>query len=403
MLKYFLGRDFVKINDIYEVDIIDDNHNGCGIAKINGIPIFIFGTLLGDKVKIRITYVNKKYAIGEVLSYIKCTSHEEVKCPYYGICGGCDLLHVSFDKENKLKRKYISKLFNGFDINISFHNRFGYRNKIVLHVKDGKIGFYEKESNDIVTIKRCLLVSDKMNALIDSLNELNLFFVTEIVIKEGIDGILLSIYGKISSGDLESIISNKYVKSIYQNDTLIYGNLYIIQSFNNIKYLVNNNSFFQVNNECALDLYEYIKSLIGNTNDLLDLYCGTGSIGIYLSDVCKSVLGVERNSDSVLCARENMKINNINNYEIILGDASEISKKFDVIVVDPPREGLSKMVINNLNNMKAQKIIYVSCNPSTLKRDILLLDNYNLKSIRVFNMFPATKHIECVVLLERKD
>ena len=393
----------MKINDIYEVNIIDDNHNGCGIAKINGIPIFIFGTLLGDKVKIRITYVNKKYAIGEVLSYIKCTSHEEVKCPYYGICGGCDLLHVSFDKENKLKRKYISKLFNGFDINISFHNRFGYRNKVVLHVKDGKIGFYRKESNNIVTIKRCLLVSDKMNELIDSLNELNLCFVTEIVIKEGIDAILLSIYGKISSGDLESIISNKYVKSIYQNDTLIYGNLYITQSFNNIKYLVNNNSFFQVNNECALDLYEYIKSLVGNTNDLLDLYCGTGSIGIYLSDVCKSVLGVERNSDSVLCARENMKINNINNYEIILGDASEISKKFDVIVVDPPREGLSKTVINNLNNMKAQKIIYVSCNPSTLKRDILLLDNYNLKSIRVFNMFPATKHIECVVLLERKD
>lgn len=393
----------MKINDIYEVNIIDDNHNGCGIAKINGIPIFIFGTLLGDKVKIRITYVNKKYAIGEVLSYIKCTSHEEVKCPYYGICGGCDLLHVSFDKENELKRKYIGKLFKEFDIDISFHNRFGYRNKIVLHVKDGKIGFYEKESNDIVTIKRCLLVSDKMNALIDSLNELNLFFVTEIVIKEGIDGILLSIYGKISSGDLESIISNKYVKSIYQNDTLIYGNLYITQSFNNIKYLVNNNSFFQVNNECALDLYEYIKSLVGNTNDLLDLYCGTGSIGIYLSDVCKSVFGVERNSDSVLCARENMKINNINNYEIILGDASEISKKFDVIVVDPPREGLSKTVINNLNNMKAQKIIYVSCNPSTLKRDILLLDNYNLQSIRAFNMFPATKHIECVVLLERKD
>lgn len=393
----------MKINDIYEVNIIDDNHNGCGIAKINGIPIFIFGTLLGDKVKIRITYVNKKYAIGEVLSYIKCTSHEEVKCPYYGICGGCDLLHVSFDKENELKRKYISKLFNEFDIDISFHNRFGYRNKVVLHVKDGKIGFYRKESNNIVTIKRCLLVSDKMNELIDSLNELNLCFVTEIVIKEGIDAILLSIYGKISSGDLESIISNKYVKSIYQNDTLIYGNLYITQSFNNIKYLVNNNSFFQVNNECALDLYEYIKSLVGNTNDLLDLYCGTGSIGIYLSDVCKSVLGVERNSDSVLCARENMKINNINNYEIILGDASEISKKFDVIVVDPPREGLSKTVINNLNNMKAQKIIYVSCNPSTLKRDILLLDNYNLKSIRVFNMFPATKHIECVVLLERKD
>ena len=403
MLKYFLGRDFVKINDIYEVNIIDDNHNGCGIAKINGIPRFIFGTLLRDKVKIRITYVNKKYAIGEVLSYIKCTSHEEVKCPYYGICGGCDLLHVSFDKENKLKRKYISKLFNGFDINISFHNRFGYRNKIVLHVKDGKTCFYKKESNDIVNIKRCLLVSDKMNELIDSLNELNLCFVTEIVIKEGIDGILLSIYGKISSGDLESIISNKYVKSTYQNDTLIYGDLYITQSFNNIKYLVNNNSFFQVNNECALDLYEYIKRLVGNTNDLLDLYCGTGSIGIYLSDVCKSVLGVERNSDSVLCARENMKINNINNYEIILGDASEISKKFDVIVVDPPREGLSKTVINNLNNMKAQKIIYVSCNPSTLKRDILLLDNYNLQSIRAFNMFPATKHIECVVLLERKD
>ena len=149
-------------------------------------------------------------------------------------------------------------------------------------------------------------------------------------------------------------------------------------------------------------MYDYIKEEVGSCNKLLDLYCGTGSIGIYLSNNVKKITGIEINEDSVKCAKKNIKDNNIKNYEIINADASSINEDYDVVIVDPPRSGLSMDVIDSLNNMNMKKLIYVSCNPSTLKRDISLLNNFYLKKITVFNMFPATRHIESFTVLERK-
>ena len=391
----------MKLNEEIIVTIVDDNHNGNGIAKVNDFPIFVQRAVKDDVVKIKITDLNKKYAKGIVISYIKRSNDViKVNCPYYEECGGCDLLHISEEKENDLKKKYISRLFNSYPSSINFFDRFGYRNKVTLHVKNQKLGFYKEKTNDLIEISKCLLLDDDINYLIKSLKKIDLSLIKEIVIKKGNDGLLLSIKGKLNNKDMLSLTKLTKLISIYQNDKLIYGKKYIINSLNNIKYNINQNSFFQVNNECAYALYEQVKKYVKSCDKLLDLYCGTGSIGIYLSDICKEVVGIEINDDSVRCAKENIVNNNIKNYKIIKADASSLKEdNYDVIVVDPPRSGLDKKVISTLNKIKPKKLIYISCNPSTLKRDINLLHEYKLLDLKVFNMFPCTGHIECICIL----
>ena len=391
----------MKLNEEIIVTIVDDNHNGNGIAKVNDFPIFVQRAVKDDVVKIKITDLNKKYAKGIVISYIKRSNDViKVNCPYYEECGGCALLHISKEKENELKKKYISRLFSNYSIYINCFDRFGYRNKVTLHVKNQKLGFYKEKTNDLIEISKCLLLDDDINYLIKSLKKIDLSLIKEIVIKKGNDGLLLSIKGKLNNKDMLSLTKLTKLISIYQNDKLIYGKKYIINSLNNIKYNINQNSFFQVNNECAYALYEQVKKYVKSCDKLLDLYCGTGSIGIYLSDICKEVVGIEINDDSVRCAKENIVNNNIKNYKIIKADASSLKEdNYDVIVVDPPRSGLNKKVISTLNKIKPKKLIYISCNPSTLKRDINLLHEYKLLDLKVFNMFPCTGHIECICIL----
>lgn len=394
----------MKLNEEIIVTILSDNHNGNGIAKVENFPIFVPRTVKDDIVKIKITTINKKYAKGIVISYIKRSCDViKVNCPYYEECGGCDLLHISEEKENDLKKKYISRLFNSYPSSINFFDRFGYRNKVTLHVKNKKLGFYKEKSNKLIEISNCLLLDDNINTLIKTLKNIDLSLIKEIVIKKGEDNLLLSVTGNINNKDILNLINFPGLTSIYQNDKLIYGNKYIVNSLENIKYSINQNSFFQVNNKCAHALYDKVKEHVKSCDKLLDLYCGTGSIGIYLSDICKEVVGIEINADSVRCAKENIKNNNIKNYKIIKGDAALLKKdNYDVIVVDPPRSGLDKKVIATLNKIKCNKLIYISCNPSTLKRDIKLLSEYELNDLEVFNMFPCTKHVECVSVLYLK-
>lgn len=393
----------MKINDVLEVEIIDDNHNGNGIGKFLDYTLFIPGTLKGDIVSAKVISIKKKLVFLEVISFIrKSTLHKEVLCPYYGVCGGCDLLHVSFERENELKKNYIKRLFNLECLDIISFDRSSYRNKVTFHVSDGKIGFYKKSSNSLVKIDSCLLLDKEINDFISILNNIDLNSVSLIIVKKCFNGLLISFTGDINSCDLEYLSNINIVISIYINNKLVYGDKYGVKNMNDISFNINDNSFFQVNDRCAISMYDKIKEYVNSCDRLLDLYCGTASIGIYLSDVCKNIVGVEINKDSVLCACENIKKNNINNYEIVLSDASVIDEDFDVVVVDPPRAGLSFKVISNLKKIGSEKIIYVSCNPSTLKRDLELLDSYSLKEICCFNMFPGTCHIETVCLLSRK-
>lgn len=392
----------MKENEILTVTIIDDNHMGNGITKKDDITIFVPKTVTGDIVQIKIEKVKKAIAEAEVLKVIeRSKDYQNPICPYYNECGGCDLLHISYEREKELKESYINKLFKNFNKKINSLDRNNYRNKVTLHVKNNQLGYFKKESNSLIKISHCLLLDNDINNLIKVLEKIDLSNIKEIVIKKG-DGLLLSVKGKINDKDLKIIIKNKKIKSIYQNDKLIYGDEYLKTKIGSITYNVNNNSFFQVNNKCATKLYDEIKEHIENCNNLLDLYCGTGSIGIYLHEKANLITGIEINKDSVKCAKENIKQNSIKNYEIINSDASNIKGIYDTIVVDPPRSGLSKAVIDILNKSGTNKIIYVSCNPSTLKRDIELLENYNLSNISIYNMFPATKHCELITILDKK-
>ena len=392
----------MKAGDILKVEIIDDNHLGNGIAKYDNMTIFVPQSVKGDILEICIVKINKKIAFARIVNILeKDTNHIKVTCPYYNQCGGCDLLHIPYDKEKQLKENYIKKLFKDFDINIVSFDRENYRNKVTLHIHNNCIGFYEKESNRLAPVKKCMLLNDDINKTISVINKFDLSNVKEIVIKKAKEGILVSVEGSINDKDLETL-KQQNVKSIYQNNKLIYGEEYLTLKFDNITYNINNNSFFQINNECAEALYDKVREVVGNCNSLLDLYCGTGSIGIYLSKNVKSITGIEINKDSVKCAKKNILDNNIKNYKIINADASCINKSYNVVIVDPPRSGLSKEVISILNKMNMKKLIYISCNPSTLKRDISLLDSFSLKEISVFNMFPGTKHIETLSVLEKE-
>ena len=393
----------MKINDIYELTIIDDNHLGNGIAKIENKTVFVPQIIKGDIVKVQIEKISKNIAHAKVIDLIKkSNNHQKVLCPYYNECGGCDLLHISYEREKELKEKYIKKLFKNYNKNIISLDRTNYRNKVTFHVTHEHLGFYKKETNELIEVKNCLLLEKEINDIIPVLNQIDLTNVTEITIKKGTKDILLDIKGKITKDDLNTLINSKQISSIYQNNKLLYGNKYIKLKLGNIIYSNNNNSFFQVNTKCAKELYDKIKNSVEKCESLLDLYCGTGSIGIYISSEAERITGIEINKDSTICAKENIKENNIKNYEIINSDASNIKKAYDIVIVDPPRSGLSKEVIRILNESKTKQIIYISCNPSTLKRDTELLTNYTITDMDIFNMFPGTKHVETIMILERK-
>lgn len=384
-----------------KLEILDDNHNGMGYTKYNNVPVFVKGALKGDIVTVEITKKTNKYYLGKITSFIKKMEREKVFCPYYEKCGGCNLLHVSYNEELKKKKEYIERLFKR-DIKINSYDRFNYRNKVTLHVEDENIGLYEENTNKLIEIDSCLLLNEDINNVIEIIKSFDLSDIYEITIKD-INGILINYTGNIGNNDLKKLIELKKVKSIYNENKLIYGDKYLSINFDNKKYVIDSKSFFQVNTKCALNLYRKIKEYAGSSNSLLDLYCGSLTIGIYLSDNFKSITGIEISKDSYKCGKENIKLNNLKNCNILLGDSSIINAYYDVVIVDPPRTGLSKKVINNLKSMKAKKIVYVSCNPNTLKRDIDLLDNYNLEKQEAFNMFPGTKHIEVVSLLKLKN
>lgn len=390
----------MKINDIYEVIIESVDDIGNGVTRINNIVVFIPYTLNNEKVKIKIVSISKRFAVGKVIEFItKSDKRCEVKCNCYNECGGCNFLHINFNDELSIKINYINKLFNTNINTVLTNNEYNYRNKATFHIKDGKIGYYSEKTNDIIEFNNCLLLDNRINDIYNYLKEHELSTISEVIIRVTTKDIMIVFKGE--KYDINDIINHFNITSIYLNDKLIYGESYIIEEIDNIKYSIYPNSFFQVNKNNMKIMYDKAREYAGYGNNLLDLYCGTGTIGIYLKDNFKHIDGIEINKDSIKNANINKKINNIDNINFVCGDAS-IAKNnnYDVIIVDPPRSGLSKKVINFLNKSNAKKIVYISCNPKTLRRDIDLLNNYKMVKLEIINMFNKTKHIECITLLE---
>ena len=398
-----------------EVVIEKMNHQAMGIAKINGKVVFIPKVIVGDIVDIDIVKEYKNYNIGRVNKIIKNGSKRvDVLCPYYDICGGCSISAYTYQDELEYKVNNVIDIFkrNEIDIKpniIKSDNRYGYRNKITLQVSNGIIGLYEEDSNKIVDVDKCLLASDKLNEIIDIIKRnINVNKCNKIVIRDTYYGIMIIFYGSVNNEEVIKYLGNKVV-SIYTYDNkykCIYGEKYLYEMIGEYKYRISPDSFFQVNSRTVNKLYnKVVEYAIKNEkkDNLVDLYCGTGTIGIYLSKYFNSIIGIELNKQAVEDAKENAKINGVNNIEFYAGDVGKIINdqiKADVIVVDPPRSGLDKRTRDILLKIKANKIVYVSCNPLTLARDIKELDSgYDLGDITLVDMFPNTHHVESVCVL----
>lgn len=396
----------IKIGDIKEVNIISNTNLGDGVGRIENKPIYIKNAVSKDKLEVKITRVNKKYLQGEIVKIVK-ESEDRVKplCPYFTKCGGCTFWNVNITKENEIKENYIKRLFPNVKVNtIIANNEINYRNKVTFHIHNGKLGYYQKNSNNLVIIDECLILNKEINKIKKYLETLDLTKVTEIMIRysNNYDELLINFKGQLK--DYNNLKKIKNIKSIYINNDLVYGNPTIKEKINNLEFLIGPNSFFQINTNMIANLYNSIKNFITPSSSLLDLYCGTGTIGIYLNEYFEHILGIDIVKENIENAFLNKEINKIDNISFQHKDASSIENTyFDVVIVDPPRAGLGEKTKEHLLNINSKIIIYVSCNPNTLKKDIeKLKEKYQLVEITPVNMFPKTEHIECVSLLIHK-
>lgn len=396
-----------------EVEIIALNHQGLGIAKVDGKVVFVENALVGEIVLIKIVKEKKNYSLAKVIKYIKISDKRyNYNCCNYLECGGCNIGHLNYLDQLEFKKNKVIDIFrkyNNLEINPHIYktDSFNYRNKVVMHIKDGKLGFCKKSSNDIVEVDNCLIASKDINGVLKIIRMFDLSRVSRVMIRSTYKDIMVVINGKID--ELTLIEKLDFVSSIYVDDKLIYGKDKIIEKLGDYLFYISKDSFFQVNSKQALNLYNKILDFaaLKKTDRILDLYCGTGTIGIFLAKYSYSVLGIEVNKDAVKDANMNKLLNKVNNIDFILEDSSYIAKIddfFDVILVDPPRSGLDSKTLNNLKLRKTPKIIYVSCDPMTLSRDIKLLEDvYKVDKIALFDMFANDYHVESLVLLSLKD
>ena len=394
-----------------KVEVVKLDNFGRGIAYTNDKICFIENALPNEVVEISIIEETSKYIGAKVDKYIeKSPLRIEEECPYSNICGGCNLNHICFNDENRFKLnkvKDIVKKYADIDPNlvkgIVYHDRNNYRNKITLHGKDNDLGLYKEYTNEIIPINSCLIVNPKINEIIKVLNNTPKE-ISEVIIKTSNDNskVMVSITGTINNIEILKelcdvlIINNEYIT----NDKVIETNI------GNKKYIEGIDSFFQINNTLTKELYDEVLINVKdkNYNKCLDLYCGTGTIGIYISDQVKEVIGVDYNQSNINDAEENKKLNNINNISFICDKVEnkiDTFKDIDIVIVDPPRAGLDPKTKDYLKQINAREIIYVSCDPVTLARDIEDLDTYKINYIKVFNMFPRTYHCESICVLER--
>ena len=401
----------------YKIDRLDDF--GRGITFVNNKICFVNNALISEEVDVNIINEKSKYLEGCVINYLsKSDKRIDVKCPYYDNCGGCNVSHMSYEeellfKERKVKR--ILKKYAGLENivkEIIPTKRESYRNKVTLKVKDGHIGYFQNKSYDLVSINNCILCNSRINEVIQELSIIDLTGINEVVIRCNYNNeILLYLIGILEDSDsLVNCLTNidNIVLSNYKSVKVLKGNSYLIDKIGDLSFRVTYNSFFQVNSIGVEILYNKIKeyaSLNGNDN-VLDLYCGTGTIGMFLANNSKSVFGIEINKNAIEDANYNKELNKIDNIDFLCEDIGKIKNQYvdtDLVVIDPPRSGLSLEAIHNILDIKPKKMIYVSCEPITLARDLnIFKEYYDVKEITLVDMFPNTYHCESITVLERK-
>lgn len=399
---------------VQNCEILRLDHYGRGITYINEKITFVENALPTEIVDIEITKESKKFIEAKTIK-IKKESKDRIKpiCPYYDQCGGCNLMHMNYSTQLEFKLHKIEQIMNKYagyegpiEQIISTNHFLNYRNKITLKVKNGELGLLSSKSHHLIPIEECAICDHKINKIISQLKECDLKQTNQIIIKTG-ETETMVILDKGNEKELKEKL--KDVTSLIMDNQCIQGKEFILNKIGTKTFQISKEAFFQVNQYTTQKLYDLVlqKANLTNKETILDLYCGTGTIGIYLSNYVKKGFGIEINQQAILDAIQNKKRNYTKNFEFISGDVSKIinqvTERPDLIIVDPPRSGLDNTTIKALFKINSSKIIYVSCDPLTLARDLKALkDQYTIVFITPVDMFPNTYHVECVCVLNRR-
>ena len=391
-----------------QVHIDRMDHFGNGIGNINGKIIFVKGALPGETVDLIITKDKKSFMEGTINTIIyKSSKRVEPFCKYFGVCGGCSLCHLNYENTLEYKKERVKNILSKFDIPkinvIRNENDLYYRNKIELKIVDGKLGFYEKSTHNLIEIKECKVTKKSINKSFEFVKNMKLENANVTIRANYNDEVLIIIDSKEKPVILNP--EDYKIVGIVLNDKCIYGQDNFMDKINNLFFTVSYNSFFQVNNYINLELFNLIKeNIVGKT--ILDLYSGVGTLSIVASKVVDKVYSIEVIANAVKNALINAKINKCDNINFILGKVEDkigfINDKIDTIIVDPARAGLDKKTIKVINKLSPQRIIYVSCDTQSLANNLVDLANYEIKKFYILDMFSYTYHIECFCILDRK-
>lgn len=450
----------IEKNKEYIVEIIDTGYKGEGIAKIDDFTIFIPNAIKGEKIKIKIIKVLTSYAFGKIIEIIEPSKNRlESDCSTYKRCGGCNLRHVKYDETLKIKQNLVQSLVNKTLKNkikvketIGMERPYYYRNKAQFPIGKDKennvvMGVFANRTHEIIPIEECFIQNKEIQKLSKFIlefikeNDISVYdetsrkglirhIVTKIGIKTNEIMCIIVINGKEipKEKELTMQIIKKFpnVKTIVKNintkntnvimgekNEKIYGDGYIEDKLGEYTFKISPHSFYQVNPVQAEKLYSIgVEAANINKEDVVfDLYCGIGTISLFMAKYAKKVYGVEIVEQAIKDAKENAKINNIKNTEFIAGDTKLILDDLinnkniipNVVMVDPPRKGLDNRSVENILKIMPNRFVYISCNPATLVRDLAKFEEmYEIKSIQPVDMFPFTAHVECVCVLNRQ-
>ena len=444
-------------NQIYEAVVTDYTAEGQGVAHIEGCAVFIPNAIAGEKYKVRIELARKTWAAGKIVEILEKSPHRvNRECPVAKLCGGCDFWHMDYEEEARLKADRVKNCLNrigGENLEVvpilSAPTCRGYRNKAQYPVAEKKgrayAGFFRAGTHDVVENDRCLILpaeTDRVKAAVmDYVNQFRVSAYDETAHR----GLLRHIYvrrGAVSGQILVCLVVNgrsipkahelvARLKKIPGFTTLVlsvntkkgnavlgdefitlHGPGFIEDTLCGLTFRLSPRSFYQVNHHQAQRLYEAAISQaeITKNDTVLDLYCGVGTITLAMASAAGKVIGVEVIPQAVEDARDNAKRNGIENAEFFCGDAGKAALDLeakgvipDVVIVDPPRKGLNADTIEALAKMSPRRIVYVSCDPATLGRDIALLKEkgYRVKNAMAADLFPRCAHVESIVCLAR--
>lgn len=451
------------LNEEYVLNIEKLINEGKGLARLSGLPVFVDNVCPGDVIRAKIVNINKKYLKAEISEIITPSKYRvNPSCRLHKICGSCNWQHIAYEKQLEEKRNIVKetiKNISGIDIEpentIPSPKVSEYRCKVQFPVsqkKSGRIisGYYKKSSHELINIKYCPMQSALINKIAeyikDEAQRLNISgyqekqhtgLIRHVVFRQSSDCKSLLVILVLNSDSIDKKITNlanglmaefPEIKGVCANlntaktnvilsdkTVCVKGNNFYVESLSKKQYKISANSFFQVNPLCAEKIFDIVKDLITqkiSSPSILDAYSGVSSFGIWLSDIASKVVCVEEVVAASQDAKENVRLNNCDNVEIINGDAGKKFKEFidnkmlfDVVVIDPPRKGCSEDAINNVVSLTGRYLIYVSCNPATLARDLKTLIENSFKPLTVqpVDMFPNTYHVETVVLLEKQQ